>query len=67
MSYVYGLPLLPKGWHYSNTGYILAQMIIEKAARDSYADQLTRRIIDPLRLGVAASARNAPESIKTGG
>jgi D-alanyl-D-alanine carboxypeptidase len=51
VSYVYGLPLLPKGWHYSNTGYILAQMIIEKAARDSYADQLTRRIIDPLRLG----------------
>lgn len=51
VSYVYGLPLLPPGWNYSNTNYILAQMIIEKAARDSYAGQLTRRIIDPLRLG----------------
>jgi D-alanyl-D-alanine carboxypeptidase len=51
VSYAYGLPLLPPGWHYSNTNYILAQLIIEKAAHDSYADQLTRRIIDPLQLG----------------
>ena len=33
-----------------NTDYILAQMIIEKVTHDSYASQLTRRIIDPLRL-----------------
>jgi D-alanyl-D-alanine carboxypeptidase len=51
VSYVSGLPLLPAGWSYSNTNYILAQMIIAKATRDSYADQLTKRIIDPLRLG----------------
>lgn len=50
-SYAYSLPLLPPGWHYSNTNYILAQLIIEKATHDSYADQLTRTIIDPLRLG----------------
>ena len=37
-------------WNYSNTNYILAQMIIEKVTHDTYADQLTRRIIIPLRL-----------------
>jgi len=50
VSYVSGLPLLPTGWSYSNTNYILAQMIIEKVTRDSYAHQLTKRIILPLRL-----------------
>jgi D-alanyl-D-alanine carboxypeptidase len=50
VSYVAGLPLGPAGWHYTNTDYILAQMIIEKVTRDTYADQLTRRIIIPLRL-----------------
>lgn len=50
VSYVTGLPLGPKGWHYTNTGYILAQMIIERVTHDSYADQLTRRIIIPLGL-----------------
>jgi D-alanyl-D-alanine carboxypeptidase len=37
-------------WNYSNTNYILAQMIIQKVTHDSYADQLTKRIIIPLRL-----------------
>jgi D-alanyl-D-alanine carboxypeptidase len=37
-------------WNYSNTNYILAQMIIEKVTHDTYADQLTERIIIPLRL-----------------
>ena len=50
MSYVAGLPLGPAGYHYTNTGYIVAQMIIEKVTRDSYADQLTKRIITPLGL-----------------
>jgi D-alanyl-D-alanine carboxypeptidase len=50
VSYVAGLPLGPAGYHYTNTDYILAQMIIEKVTRDTYADQLTRRIITPLRL-----------------
>jgi D-alanyl-D-alanine carboxypeptidase len=48
VSYVTGLPLGPKGYSYSNTNYILAQMIIERVTHDSYADQLTRRIIIPL-------------------
>ena len=49
VSYVRRLPLL-KGWNYSNTNYILAQMIIEKAAHDTYAHQLRRRIAVPLGL-----------------
>ncbi len=50
VSYAADLPLGPAGWHYTNTDYILAQMIIQKVTRGSYADQLTRRIITPLRL-----------------
>jgi D-alanyl-D-alanine carboxypeptidase len=50
VSYVAGLPLGPPGWHYTNTDYILAQMIIERVTHDSYAGQLTRRILTPLRL-----------------
>jgi D-alanyl-D-alanine carboxypeptidase len=50
VSYVAGLPLGPAGYHYSNTDYILAQMIIQEVTHDSYADQLTKRIVTPLRL-----------------
>ena len=50
VSYIAGLPLGPKGWNYTNTDYILAQMIIQKVTHDTYASQLTQRIIDPLRL-----------------
>jgi D-alanyl-D-alanine carboxypeptidase len=50
VSYAAGLPLGPAGWHYTNTDYILAQMIIEKVTHDTYAGQLTRRIITPLGL-----------------
>ena len=50
VSYVTGLPLGPAGYHYTNTDYILAQMIIEKVTHDTYASQLTQRIIDPLGL-----------------
>jgi D-alanyl-D-alanine carboxypeptidase len=50
VSYAVGLTPAPKGYYYSDTNYILAQMIIEKVTHDTYADQLTRRIITPLRL-----------------
>jgi D-alanyl-D-alanine carboxypeptidase len=50
VSYAVGVPLGPAGWNYSDTNYILAQMIIEKAAHRSYAEQLTSRIIRPLGL-----------------
>jgi D-alanyl-D-alanine carboxypeptidase len=50
VSYAVGVPLAPQGYYYSDTNYILAQMIIERVTHDSYADQLTKRIISPLRL-----------------
>ena len=56
VSYVARLPLGPAGYHYSNTNYIIAQMIIERATHDSYASQLSRRIIDPLRLSATCLA-----------
>jgi D-alanyl-D-alanine carboxypeptidase len=49
VSYVAGLPL-KTGWTYSNTNYVLAQMIIERVTHDSYADQLRKRIAIPLGL-----------------
>lgn len=49
VSFVTGLPLMT-GYHYSNTGYILAEMIIEKVARVSYQHQLYTQIIRPLGL-----------------
>jgi D-alanyl-D-alanine carboxypeptidase len=56
VSYVAGLPLGPKGYHYTNTDYLLAQMIIEKITHHSYASQLSRRIITPLRLATTCLA-----------
>jgi D-alanyl-D-alanine carboxypeptidase len=49
VSYAVGRPLLV-GWNYSNTNYILAQMIIERATSDTYANQLRKRIVKPLGL-----------------
>jgi D-alanyl-D-alanine carboxypeptidase len=42
-------PLQP-GWLYSNTGYELAQLIIEKVTGNSYATELQNRVITPLGL-----------------
>jgi D-alanyl-D-alanine carboxypeptidase len=39
-----------QGWHYSNTNYILAGLIIEKITGHKYGDEITRRIIRPLGL-----------------
>lgn len=38
------------GYSYSNTNYILGEMIIEKVTHDSYLHQLRTRIIRPLHL-----------------
>ena len=46
--FVAGPPLGPATYAYSNTNYILTQMIIERATHDSYAAQLSRRILRPL-------------------
>src|SRR6476469_5367245 len=48
VSSVTGLPLGPATYAYSNTNYILAQMIIERVTHDSYAAQLSRRVLVPL-------------------
>jgi D-alanyl-D-alanine carboxypeptidase len=49
VAYVSDLPA-SSGYSYSNTNYVLAEMVIEKVTRDSYAHQLYARIITPLRL-----------------
>jgi D-alanyl-D-alanine carboxypeptidase len=63
VSYVVGLPRKP-GWVYSNTNYVLAQMIIKRVTHDSYADQLRRRIVIPLGLhNLFFSATRYPRSV----
>jgi D-alanyl-D-alanine carboxypeptidase len=63
VSYVVGLPL-QKGYNYSNTNYILAQMIIERVTHDTYADQLRKRIVTPLDLhNLFFSATRYPAAI----
>ncbi|MEU2272912.1 serine hydrolase domain-containing protein [Streptomyces olindensis] len=37
-------------WEYSNTNYVLAAQVIEKATGHAYGDEIKRRIIDPLHL-----------------
>ncbi|RFU41342.1 class A beta-lactamase-related serine hydrolase [Actinomadura logoneensis] len=39
-----------RGWSYSNTGYLLAGMIIERVTGNTYAEEIRRRIIVPLGL-----------------
>jgi D-alanyl-D-alanine carboxypeptidase len=49
VSYAVGLPPT-HGYRYSNTNYILAQMVVERAGHGSYASQLRKRIFAPLGL-----------------
>ncbi|MGW5177480.1 serine hydrolase domain-containing protein [Streptomyces sp. NPDC004082] len=37
-------------WHYSNTNYVLAGMVIEKATGHTYATEIRRRVVEPLGL-----------------
>lgn len=37
-------------WNYSNTNYVLAGMVIRSVTGHSYAEEITHRIIDPLKL-----------------
>ncbi|GIG64339.1 serine hydrolase domain-containing protein [Phytomonospora endophytica] len=45
-------PHFPPGtdFRYSNTGYVLAGMIIERTTGRSWAEEVDRRIVEPLRL-----------------
>ena len=52
------------GYSYSNTNYVLAEMIIERVTGDSYQDQLYRR--DHRAAGPARPATTAPTSTPPG-
>jgi D-alanyl-D-alanine carboxypeptidase len=49
VGYVLGVAAT-SGYSYSNTNYVLAEMIIERVTGDSYQHQLYRRLIDSLGL-----------------
>ncbi|MEU6763375.1 serine hydrolase domain-containing protein [Streptomyces sp. NPDC046853] len=49
-----------EGWHYSNTNYLLAGMIIEKATGKTYADEIRQRIIKPLGLDATSVPKTNP-------
>lgn len=46
-----GKAVFARGWHYSNTGYLLAQMIVERITHEKFGDVLRTRIFRPLALG----------------
>ncbi|MBC2709949.1 MAG: beta-lactamase family protein [Desulfosarcina sp.] len=55
------LDLLPlfevgKGWAYTDTGYILIGLVIEKATGRSYYDEIKERFLTPLGLTLTAPA-----------
>ncbi|MEU7524133.1 serine hydrolase domain-containing protein [Saccharothrix sp. NPDC042600] len=43
-------PLFPPGrdWNYSNTNYVLAALLIEEVTGHSYAEEMRRRILEPV-------------------
>ncbi|MFI9202884.1 serine hydrolase domain-containing protein [Streptomyces sp. NPDC053048] len=52
------------GWHYSNTNYVLAGLIIEKVTGRTYASEIERRVIKPLGLratSLPGSSTKMPE------
>ena len=48
-------------WHYSNTGYILLGLVIEKATGKSYEENLRTRIFEPLGLQQTYLLTGQPE------
>jgi D-alanyl-D-alanine carboxypeptidase len=64
IAYVLDKPALFKpgeGYAYSDTGYILVGLIIEKATGHTYYDEVTRRFLKPLHLTLTGpSSRNMP-------
>ncbi|MGW7753654.1 serine hydrolase domain-containing protein [Streptomyces violaceusniger] len=48
------------GWRYSNTGYLLAGMLIEKVTGHTYGEEIRRRVIAPLGLRETYVPGDAP-------
>ncbi len=56
-----------RGFRYSDTNYILAGLVIERATGSSYYGELVRRILTPLRLDLTGPAdRRGLPSLATG-
>ena len=51
-------PLFPagQGYSYTDTGYLLVGLVIEKATGSTYYDELQRRVLEPLRLAQTSPA-----------
>ncbi|WP_151481512.1 serine hydrolase domain-containing protein [Streptomyces albicerus] len=47
-------------WNYSNTNYVLAGMVIDKATGNSFRDEIRHRIIEPLGLHATKVPGNSP-------
>lgn len=47
-------------WNYSNTNYVLAGMVIDKATGNSFRDEIRHRIIEPLGLHATTVPGNSP-------
>ncbi|MCS7475540.1 serine hydrolase domain-containing protein [Umezawaea endophytica] len=39
-----------QGWHYSNTNYVVAGMLVERVTGRTYGDEVRARVLRPLRL-----------------
>ena len=50
-----------EGWFYSNTGYILLGMVIEKVSGESIEDQILKRILKPMGLTNTSFPESSPD------
>ncbi len=48
-------------WNYSNTNYVLAGLVIEKATGNPYGDEIRHRVIEPLGLRATLVPGTSPE------
>ncbi|WP_405569713.1 beta-lactamase family protein [Streptomyces sp. NBC_01167] len=53
-------------WKYSNTNYVLAGMTVEKVTGHSYAEEIERRILRPLRLRATSVPGTDPRPPRPG-
>ena len=64
VSYAVGAPPPAEPFYYSNTNYVLAEMIVAKASHDTYRHQLYSRLLQPLGLdGLYYGPHSAPRGV----